>query len=327
MKKYLSLIYLLLFGCSQTSNCWILLSTSKITDQSTITGLVFTDRKHGLAVADSLLETTDGGQNWIEREDESINTFTPNGSRFYTSIVFVNQTTGWISGYQRINNEYKPIISHTTNGGRTWEEQLTDIFPTTSEPTPILKNMCFFDTNNGWAIGSHLIINTKNGGSSWKTCYKGDSGNRFLSVACTSPEHIWVVGTNGTILNSSNSGSTWCKQSTFTNSHLTKVKFFDSLGFVVGEKGTLLKSNDAGKTWQQHNLNINEDLLDVYFHGEEGWVVGKNGLILHSMDGGNHWERHKDLTKNDITSLFFLDSNNGWAGGSNTTILQFSTCQ
>ena len=63
----------------------------------------------------------------------------------------------------------------------------------------------------------------------------------------------------------------------------------DTTAIVVGSTGTILRSTDAGTTWNKIPSPVTSDLMDVYFPNEtEGWIAAVNS-ILHTQDGGFTW--------------------------------------
>ncbi len=65
-------------------------------------------------------------------------------------------------------------------------------------------------------------------------------------------------------------------------------------GWVVGSNSTLLETTDGGETWQPRNLDLGDQKFrfnSVSFSGEEGWIVGEPFLLLHTEDGGKSWSR------------------------------------
>jgi len=65
-------------------------------------------------------------------------------------------------------------------------------------------------------------------------------------------------------------------------------------GWVVGSDGTLLESRDGGKTWETKQLDLGEEnllLTSVSFKGSEGWIVGEPSVLLHTTDEGQSWTR------------------------------------
>lgn len=65
-----------------------------------------------------------------------------------------------------------------------------------------------------------------------------------------------------------------------------------SHGWIVGSNSTLLETTDGGNTWQQRVLDLGEQnfrFTSVSFSGEEGWIVGEPSIMLHTSDGGASW--------------------------------------
>ena len=73
--------------------------------------------------------------------------------------------------------------------------------------------------------------------------------------------------------------------------------------------------------WNQiHPYPTLKNLYDVHFNSEdEGWITG-NGTggctIMYTNDAGVTWETQTSGSNTPYTSLFFIDENEGWAGGS-----------
>jgi uncharacterized protein (TIGR03437 family) len=79
-------------------------------------------------------------------------------------------------------------------------------------------------------------------------------------------------------------------------------------------KGTIIKTTNGGTSWTDQEAGVAETLQGVSFSdSNRGWVVGNNGVILHTTDGGAHWTTQTVATTDDFTNVFFTDANNGWA--------------
>ena len=67
-------------------------------------------------------------------------------------------------------------------------------------------------------------------------------------------------------------------------------------GWVVGENGVIIRTNDTGANWEMLTSEENHDLTEIQFINlTEGWVVGYGGLILRTEDAGKHG-KHTRLT-------------------------------
>jgi photosystem II stability/assembly factor-like uncharacterized protein len=65
-------------------------------------------------------------------------------------------------------------------------------------------------------------------------------------------------------------------------------------GYLVGSNATLLETNDGGSTWKPLNLALDDTRYRfdaISFAGKEGWIVGEPGLLLHTTDEGRSWSR------------------------------------
>ena len=62
-------------------------------------------------------------------------------------------------------------------------------------------------------------------------------------------------------------------------------------GWIVGSDATLLETTDGGETWQPKTIELEEKtrLTSVSFHGKEGWIVGQPSILLHTNDEGQSW--------------------------------------
>lgn len=126
----------------------------------------------------------------------------------------------------------------------------------------------------------------------------------------------WAVGYDGTILTTSNGGTSWSAQSSPVTQHLFSVFFLDeNNGWIVGKAAKVLKTTNGGLNWTESNTGITGDLWDVQFlNTSVGYVASGNGMYK-TVDGGSSWSRLPTST-NAFYQIFFLDENTGWCGGS-----------
>ena len=96
-----------------------------------------------------------------------------------------------------------------------------------------------------------------------------------------------------------------------------------SVGYIVGGAGSILKTTDGGSTWVDQVPTGPDALFDVFFKSEtEGWAVGDNGVITYTTDGGANWIAHtqsKVLTTSDINTVYFVGSL-GWMGSDDNNL-------
>jgi len=93
-------------------------------------------------------------------------------------------------------------------------------------------------------------------------------------------------------------------------------------GFVVGEGGTVLRTTDGGSTWKRLDSGTTKSLFKLAVLDEKtALAVGNDGIIIRTDDGGDHWKTiksPKDIVLFDIT---FTDKNTGWIAAEFSTVL------
>jgi photosystem II stability/assembly factor-like uncharacterized protein len=66
-------------------------------------------------------------------------------------------------------------------------------------------------------------------------------------------------------------------------------------GWMVGSNNSVLETSDGGLTWKPRHLELDDDtnyrLSSVSFAGNEGWVTGQPSILLHTTDAGKTWAR------------------------------------
>jgi photosystem II stability/assembly factor-like uncharacterized protein len=197
-----------------------------------IEALAFISPQIGYAAANNwtksymgaIIQTNDGGNNWLVKLQY-------NGVGFI-DVHFPNKYYGFVVG----SNGY---LSRTSNQGRLWDISfITNTW---------LHSVFFINESLGWisggSPGSDFIMKTTNAGNTWATLHK-TSNNGFLSgIYFIDEKNGWACGNRGTILRSTDGGTSWVKEETNVNVHLQEFSFTENSGYCVGERGTLLKRN------------------------------------------------------------------------------------
>jgi photosystem II stability/assembly factor-like uncharacterized protein/outer membrane protein assembly factor BamB len=138
------------------------------------------------------------------------------------------------------------------------------------------------------------------------------------SVVFPTPQSGWIVGANGTILHTEDSGKTWKTQASGasgTDATLRTVVFVTpQLGWIVGDYGTILHTED-GQTWKKQTSGTRVSLYSIAFvTPKSGWAVGESTAI-HTEDGGQTWTTQTISIPNGIYSVAFATPQLGWAVG------------
>ena len=168
-----------------------------------------------------------------------------------------------------------------------------------------------------------LLIFHFNSQAQWIELNVGNtSASNFTDVYAITPDIVIVTGTNGTILKTTDGGTTWQQKISGTTQNLGKIQFPTSdIGYVIEAGGKLLKTTDSGETWLSipitvENINsifsmscVNENLIFLSCIDSNS-----NSILLKSSDGGNSWEK---VLGNDNQAKFydiqFLNGETGYA--------------
>lgn len=162
-----------------------------------------------------------------------------------------------------------------------WETQNSGV-------TVTIRDVCFVDSLNGWAVGdSSTILSTSDGGRNWISKKYSTVNNTFLKVQFVSP----------------------------------------NVGYIISASDLILSTKDGGENWNSipHTYDIN--FGDISFINEnEGWIAGYKtyidygvGLILKTTNGGITWEKQLEIVKYNqfaaklFTAIKFRSDKVGWA--------------
>jgi photosystem II stability/assembly factor-like uncharacterized protein len=144
----------------------------------------------------TILKTTDGGQNWSVIKD--------NLGYWLLSVHFANLTDGYATG------PYGTIIK-SADGGNNW----TKLTLSGNLANRVFTDIHVFDINTAVAVGGwydndsiQTIIKTTDGGANW-SIIKDNLGSMLYAIDFYSATEGYAVGDDGTILYTSDAGENW----------------------------------------------------------------------------------------------------------------------
>lgn len=276
----------------------------------------FVDSLYGWACIgnNQILKTINGGINW------SIAGTVFEGE--YSSIKFINRSTGWISGTKNNNNG---IVAFTTNGGNTWTVLVNNIIrPATSiyMLNPFLgyltieNHLNFFNdsvvyTEDNWNTVNYIKIGSNTGVNK---IYFTDSlhGKALQFFVTFDPVGNFKFGTT------SDAGSNWNNHPQYLMANPVDLFFKDvNTGWLACTLGKICKTTNEGVNWliirEEQGYSPDYDVYDIYFkNNSTGWITVHNGHIFKTTNGGNSWMNTLNPVPGTVKALIFKDVNTGW---------------
>ena len=159
--------------------------------------------------------------------------------------------------------------------------------------------------------------------SQWELINSG-TDEKLTSITFSNDINGVIVGYNGTVLHSTDSGQSWEGIDVGIDSRLLSVMFpSENIGYAVGKDYTVIKTIDSGLSWNSVNSRSEGQLNSVFFVDENiGYVVGDDGLIIKTIDGGLNWNSFDVGTDADLESITFINSNVGFIVGQHNIVLK-----
>lgn len=181
------------------------------------------------------------------------------------------------------------VIRRTGDGG-TWT--------TIASPTTQHLYGVSYSSNGTWnAVGAQgTLLMSTDGGSTWKATASGTSNdlhavvaqaNTVTTTSTTTTSYTAVaVGDKGTVLRSTDGGTTWVSQNSGTTANLLTSSSTNQQIVAAGSEGTIIRSPD-GLAWTVSTAPTTQTSSTLYavLYGYLGKIVaaGQNGAGVYSQ--------------------------------------------
>jgi photosystem II stability/assembly factor-like uncharacterized protein len=160
----------------------------------------------------------------------------------------------------------------------------------------------------------YILLLSNNMFSQWSEVHLIADYPRFKDIKFLDKQRGLIVGDNGTILRSTDSGVSWKLVPSVTTKSLKDIQFSSEFVYACGDSGTILRSNNKGESWSRIPFPYQINLESIYFIDSLiGFVVG-DGSIAKSTNGGISWERI-NYTDTYFQSNMFINRDTGFVTG------------
>ena len=209
-------------------------------------------------------------------------------------------------------------VLYSRDKGQTWEN-LTIL--------SLAQNLYGFNfIGYDYNINKALVIVCGEGGAVYRSYISTDTlwtwkqintptAQRLNSVAAWLGLYL-VVGDNGTIFRSTDSGENW-EDKSVGGGNLNRIlidefQIFPARAWIVGDSGKIYRTTDIGVSWELVSSGTFENLYDLSFRTSyEGVAVGGKGTVKYTTDAGSSWNDDSllsSITDKDIISIAGVDT-------------------
>ena len=217
-----------------------------------------------------IASSSDAGRQWTRLKALTEETL--------TDVYFADELNGWVVGHHG-------TILHSADGGKSWIVQSPD-----KDALDPLLGVFFTDARHGLAVGAFgLLLETGDGGKTWSKRDIGQGEMHLKTIGGDKEGRMYIAGETGTVLVSSDSGSTWTRVETGYKGSLWGVLVVgpDSV-LMYGMRGTVFRSDNRGRSWSLVETGTKAGLsAGVALTSTSIVLAGAEGTVLESRDAGH----------------------------------------
>jgi len=300
-----------IFHTNDGGETWI---DQSLSSYSVIKAGLFLDSDHGwVALSDDLIDnygeiygTIDGGYTWnLQFLDQTC---------ALRDMSFINPDTGWALAYYHQDDpvsKSQNFFLKTINGGDNW-------FALDSLEQGYFRKMDFINGTEGYIAGAGIpnLMKTVDGGMSWQVA-QHNSNAGLTDVFFTDVLNGYSCGNN--FYYTHNAGASW----NFTYCyHANSVEMYDELNGWTFSINKVYKVTNGGLN-VDYQFSVDKSILvDIsVVDSDNACIAGREVTILATNNCGETWHEISNGTHNSLYSVYFLNENEGWAGGENRTLL------
>ena len=210
------------------------------------------------------------------------------------------------------------------------ENHITDYTIIDIKVNATLKKIIFINDSTGYLCGGKkndfgIIYKSTDSGNSWYSIYL-DNNKSINDIFFISDSLGYACGDELLLIKTTNGGQTWYKAYDYSFSNwqeyvtpLQSIWFLNKdTGFVSGGdnyyKGVICKTFNGGLDWTFQSLD--NEQKSIFFNNNQTGYFSGYGIIYKTDNGGKNLDI-LDIDGDSFVSVFFVNSNNGFAAGYN----------
>ena len=303
-------------------NTWQLQNHSEREDERIFTAVSFADRYHGIVVGThgQIFRTDDGGKLWVP----SAKFHNPQIESTQQEIKFIKQKISDLS--EEIIPE-DSIDKKTARGGKKTQrdaasktvtedftdqeidrsrklvekrhltqnlqlltqrlEQMPEYWRPWNAREQTFNDVAFVDRVNAWIMNGSSLFHSSDQGKTWRRVNMPNDNTDFRAFFFLNNDHGWLVGTDGTIIQTTDGGATFNVQHLDQPWELFDIQFINpTTGFICGQSGLFMRSDDGGKTWRRIETDLREDIFNLtMFSDQKGVATTRGGGAIRTVNG------------------------------------------
>ena len=183
-----------------------------------------------------------------------------------------------------------------------------------------------------------LLGNVLIGQSGWINITQSSTYPALMGVYAIDQNNIWVVGLEGTILHTTNSGTSWIDVVSPVTYDLYNVHFINAdTGWIGGDNDSyteVLRTTDAGSSWEIQSIDNSygwgnydmEFINDTPGEPYRGFLTAGLSLVWRTDDYGVNWlpSNIGGCGAGNLESICFVDNDEGWFVGAPSAVTEVS---
>lgn len=214
-------------------------------------------------------------------------------SVFFTAVDFIDANHGWAVGHHG-------VIVHSADGGASWHKQLDGFALADLQIAAFEQRLVDLQAqlDSGELDDDSIILLEEQLMSTEflldnATIAKEEGPTRpFLDVLALSDQVVIAVGAYGTVVRSSDGGTTWqVLDAELTNPdefHFNALATDGKLVYLAGEQGLLFVSSDQGASFTPLEAPYSGSYFGLFVDSAKRlWAFGLRGNVFYSDDQGH----------------------------------------